>query len=83
MLIKNRIPLKQQLPKIDMENYNNNKIKRKCIVCGKKLKIIEKDLCSCGADVCMIHRNKFDHDCKNGMVQGIGDKIIASKIQKI
>jgi hypothetical protein len=66
-----------------MDNSSKNKIKAKCVVCGKKLKVIEKNLCSCGSDVCMVHRNKFDHDCKHGMVQCIGDKIIASKVQKI
>jgi hypothetical protein len=66
-----------------MENSYKNNIKAKCVVCGKKLKLIEENLCSCGSDVCMVHRNKFDHDCKNGKIQGIGDKIISAKIQKI
>jgi len=37
---------------------------RSCIICHKKLKVFEYNLCSCGENVCIKHVNRNLHDCK-------------------
>lgn len=58
-------------------------VKKKCIVCGKKLKIFEYDLCSCKKNVCMKHLPKYSHDCVNKSNIKKYEKIVSQKILKI
>ena len=37
----------------------------RCVVCKRKLKVFEFKLCSCGKDVCMLHKEKTQHDCSS------------------
>ena len=37
----------------------------RCIICNRKLKVFELNLCSCEKNVCMLHKEKTQHDCTN------------------
>jgi len=55
----------------------------KCIVCSKKLKVTEKNLCSCAKNICMKHKERKAHDCNFQSKTVTYDKVIADKINKI
>lgn len=57
--------------------------KKRCQICCKKLKVFEKNLCSCGVNVCMKHLSRSEHDCKlqKKILQLV--KVVAPKISMI
>jgi len=65
------------------ESKNKTKFKKKCIVCKKKLKITETNLCSCKTNVCMKHRDRSSHKCQLDMNMDKMDQIVPLKINKI
>ena len=54
----------------------------RCIVCNRKLKVFELNLCSCGKDVCMLHREKTKHNCLNSEEIKL-EKISGEKVIRI
>lgn len=55
----------------------------KCSICTKRLKAFEGRLCSCSALLCIKHRYKEDHFCKEGLKQKSMEKIVPKKIEII
>lgn len=55
----------------------------RCIICKKKLKHYEANLCSCEENVCIKHSQKVFHDCKLSKKIIEHPRIVASKIDKI
>ena len=60
-----------------------NSKRAKCSICRKKLKAFEGKLCSCSAFLCIRHRYKEDHLCKEGLTQKSMEKIVPKKIEVI
>ncbi len=56
---------------------------RTCYVCKARLKIHEGELCSCSLMLCMRHRYKADHSCRDGKAVASMEKIEPKKIDKI
>ena len=56
---------------------------KKCSICRKRLKAFEGKLCSCSAFLCIRHRYKEDHFCKDGLKQNAMEKIIPRKVELI
>ena len=57
--------------------------KKRCHVCNKKLKAHEGRLCSCVHLLCMKHRHKFKHACKEGLLKNNILKVVPKKIDLI
>ena len=55
----------------------------KCIVCRKKLKVYESDLCGCKTPVCMKHKDRSSHNCQEHDKIIVGIRVVADKINKI
>lgn len=55
----------------------------RCCVCRKRLKPHEGKLCSCDNLLCLKHRYKYDHQCREGLVQKAMDRVVARKIADI
>jgi hypothetical protein len=58
-------------------------VRLKCVVCRRKLRPHEGKLCSCDNLLCIRHRYKSDHSCKEGLVQELMARVVPDKIQKI
>ena len=54
----------------------------RCVVCKRKLKVFEFKLCSCEKDVCMLHKEKTQHDCSNSKDINL-EKVTSEKIIRI
>jgi len=65
------------------DSKNISKTIKRCIVCRKKLKVFEKNLCSCGKDVCISHMTKSRHDCVKVVKVKQQERIVALKVVKI
>ena len=59
------------------------KNKKLCIVCKKKLKFFETNLCSCKEHVCVKHMQKSMHSCTEGKKYVKLEKIVSPKVVKI
>lgn len=70
-------------PSVFMYSTKRKNKRGKCSVCRKRLKAFEGKLCSCSASLCIKHRYKEDHLCKEGLVQKSMEKIIPKKIDVI
>lgn len=57
--------------------------KKKCVICKKKLKIFEMNLCSCGKKLCIKHVQRFSHRCTGGKDSVKITKVVAPKVVKI
>lgn len=68
---------------MDRKKPTLKKIKRKCIVCMKNLKVTELNLCSCKRNVCMKHRGRNSHMCELNLKTIKMEKIVAIKVNKI
>ncbi|CAM9255638.1 unnamed protein product [Sphacelaria rigidula] len=57
----------------------------KCVVCGKVLKVFERNLCSCKLNVCMKHKQRVEHGCPDAGRHHHQemDKVVAPKVVKI
>ena len=64
-------------------NTNTKKISRKCIICHKKLKFFETNLCSCNKNICMKHAQRSKHSCPEGKDPINIEKVLFQKIVKI
>lgn len=59
------------------------KERQSCITCGKRLKLTEINLCSCGKPVCTKHRYHTEHECDRVLVYHIDPCITPKKVVKI
>lgn len=59
------------------------KKKKRCVMCRKRLKVFERNLCSCGKDVCLKHVQRSLHDCPLNLDKVLMEKVDAPKILKI
>lgn len=57
--------------------------KKKCVVCNRKLRLFETNLCSCNSSVCIYHTERDLHDCPLNTKLKIIDAVVASKVSKI
>ena len=57
--------------------------KTTCSTCGKKLKITEENLCTCGTPVCTKHRYHTEHECTRDFVHHPEKGIRPTKVVKI
>ena len=55
----------------------------KCVICKRKLKITEINLCSCDKNICFKHKDKISHNCSISPNITIKEKIVAIKVNKI
>tara|TARA_Y100000816_G_scaffold276894_1_gene246518 strand:- start:868 stop:1095 length:228 start_codon:yes stop_codon:yes gene_type:complete len=50
-----------------METTNTNEsskiVKKRCLVCNKKVGLVGGFTCKCGGLFCGLHRSENDHDC--------------------
>ena len=76
-------PLAMKSPSILTSCIKLNNKRAKCSVCRKKLKAFEGKLCSCSAYLCIKHRYKEDHFCKEGLIHRSMEKIIPKKVDVI
>lgn len=58
-------------------------VRRRCVVCGKVLKVFETNLCSCEENLCMKHRNKDLHKCVLDKTVVLPPRILATKVSQI
>ena len=56
---------------------------QKCIICKRKLKITEMNLCSCSKHICFEHKDKSSHNCNIFPKKILNEKIVAIKVNKI
>lgn len=54
-----------------------------CYTCGKKLKLSEINLCSCGVPVCYNHRYYTEHECLRKVVKTPCKGVVQTKVIKI
>lgn len=65
-------------------NPEKTRIERaKCSTCGKKLKLSEINMCSCGLPVCSKHRYYTEHECLRKIVYLPGKSVVPTKVVKI
>lgn len=54
---------------------------QKCVTCGKKLRVFEYNICSCGFPVCIRHIT--DHGCNKVNVIKTMERCVSHKVSKI
>ncbi len=68
----------------DTNRAHKKDVRRRCVMCGKKLKIFETSLCSCNENLCMKHRNKDLHKCvSDNKVVMLPPRMVAAKVSHI
>lgn len=58
-------------------------MRERCVTCGRRLKISEINMCSCGTPVCSRHRYHTDHECTRVFEHKVEASLKKKKIAKI